>query len=88
MPTQLRALFFFRCSSDREAKVRCNLILAENVIPPEYNYSVPNLYFDRKGHNVNGYGHVDIADYCPYYRVSPYLNPTAFMYSLYFLVIT
>lgn len=58
-----------RCSSDREAKVRCNLILAENVIPPEYNYSVPNLYFDRKGHNVNGYGHVDIADYCPYYRV-------------------
>ncbi|KAK6017788.1 hypothetical protein OSTOST_16685 [Ostertagia ostertagi] len=59
-----------RCSTSRRAKVRCNLVQDSKILPQEYNYNVKNMYHDKKGQNVVGYGAVEVADYCPYYRVS------------------
>ncbi|VDM80189.1 unnamed protein product [Strongylus vulgaris] len=58
-----------RCSTSRLAKVRCNLIAGSIDVPNEYNYNIQNLYKDRKQHLLKGYGHLEVADYCPYYRV-------------------
>ncbi|WKY08738.1 hypothetical protein Q1695_007897 [Nippostrongylus brasiliensis] len=57
-----------RCSDDRTSKVRCNLDVDVDDVPPEFNYSIPGLYRNRRGESITAYGHVDIIDYCPYYR--------------------
>lgn len=46
--------------------------MAANLVnvPDEYNYNIGDLYTDMRGKVVNGYGRVEVADYCPYYRVS------------------
>ncbi|KAK6757598.1 hypothetical protein RB195_015425 [Necator americanus] len=58
-----------RCSTNRRAKVTCNLMTDSMNVSSEYDYNVPNLYRDLDGHSVHGYGNLPTADYCPYYRV-------------------
>ncbi|KJH53660.1 Leishmanolysin [Dictyocaulus viviparus] len=58
-----------RCSANRMEKVRCNLISDQKNVPAEYDYNIPNLYKDMKGRSVPGHGVLDVADFCPYYRV-------------------
>ncbi|KAK6757600.1 hypothetical protein RB195_015425 [Necator americanus] len=57
-----------RCSTNRRAKVTCNLMTDSMNVSSEYDYNVPNLYRDLDGHSVHGYGNLPTADYCPYYR--------------------
>ncbi|RCN25520.1 hypothetical protein ANCCAN_28767 [Ancylostoma caninum] len=58
-----------RCSSNRKAKVRCNLFDATKNMSKEFDYNIPNLFMDKRKHPIHGYGHIETADYCPYYRV-------------------
>uniref|UniRef100_A0A0K0D271 Leishmanolysin-like peptidase n=1 Tax=Angiostrongylus cantonensis TaxID=6313 RepID=A0A0K0D271_ANGCA len=57
-----------RCSANRLSKVRCNLVESMEGVPDEYDYNIPNLYKNRKGKAVTGYGQVEAGDFCPYYR--------------------
>ncbi|PIO76491.1 hypothetical protein TELCIR_01431 [Teladorsagia circumcincta] len=60
----------FRCSAERLAKVRCNLVVNSTAsVPKEYDYNIENLYQDGKGGQVIGHGSVRFADYCPYYEI-------------------
>ncbi|KAK5977359.1 hypothetical protein GCK32_014483 [Trichostrongylus colubriformis] len=58
------------CSVNRLSKVRCNLRTDSRILPEEYNYNIKNIYRDKKGRKLSGYGAVELADFCPYYRVS------------------
>ncbi|KAK5983805.1 Leishmanolysin, partial [Trichostrongylus colubriformis] len=58
-----------RCSTSRKAKVRCNMLADSGSIPREYNYNIKNLYRDKKGRSIIGYGSVTLADFCPYYKI-------------------
>ncbi|EYB82785.1 hypothetical protein Y032_0351g3242 [Ancylostoma ceylanicum] len=58
-----------RCTDNRRAKVRCNLVSGSKKVPSKYDYNIKDLFWDKKGHNIRGYGHVEVADYCPYYRI-------------------
>ncbi|VDP60812.1 unnamed protein product [Heligmosomoides polygyrus] len=51
------------------AKLSCNMAANLVNVPDEYNYNIGGLYTDMRGKVVNGYGRVEVADYCPYYRV-------------------
>nr|CDJ81504.1 Peptidase M8 domain containing protein [Haemonchus contortus] len=61
----------YECAAKRLEKLQCNLVTANKIpseeIPPEYDYNINNLYHDKKGQPVVGFGAVDIADFCPYY---------------------
>ncbi|KAK5969386.1 hypothetical protein GCK32_014450 [Trichostrongylus colubriformis] len=57
------------CSVNRLSKVRCNLRTDSRILPEEYNYNIKNIYRDKKGRKLSGYGAVELADFCPYYRV-------------------
>ncbi|VDM54698.1 unnamed protein product [Angiostrongylus costaricensis] len=57
-----------KCSANRLAKVRCNLVEDMKAVPDEYDYNIPNLYKNRKGKTVTGHGQVEAGDFCPYYR--------------------
>ncbi|KIH59068.1 hypothetical protein ANCDUO_10714 [Ancylostoma duodenale] len=61
-----------RCADSRRAKVRCNLVSGSKRLPSTYDYNVKNLFWDKKGRSIRGYGHVSVADYCPYYRVETF----------------
>ncbi|KAK5974675.1 hypothetical protein GCK32_006605, partial [Trichostrongylus colubriformis] len=58
-----------RCSTSRKEKVRCNMLTDSRSLPREYNYNIKNLYHDKKGRSIIGYGSVELADFCPYYRI-------------------
>ncbi|RCN29980.1 hypothetical protein ANCCAN_24257 [Ancylostoma caninum] len=58
-----------RCTDNRRAKVRCNLVSGSKQLPSTYDYNIKDLFWDKKGRSIRGYGHVSVADYCPYYRV-------------------
>ncbi|RCN31673.1 Leishmanolysin [Ancylostoma caninum] len=58
-----------RCTDNRRAKVRCNLVSGSKQLPSTYDYNIKNLFWDKKGRSIRGYGHVSVADYCPYYRI-------------------
>ncbi|XGW06195.1 hypothetical protein V3C99_016481 [Haemonchus contortus] len=61
----------YRCAAKRLEKLQCNLVPASKIpfknITPEYDYNIKNLYHDRKGQSVVGFGEVETADFCPYY---------------------
>ncbi|XGW06157.1 hypothetical protein V3C99_016462 [Haemonchus contortus] len=61
----------YRCTAKRLEKLQCNLVTTGKIpskdIPPEYDYNIKNLYHDKKGQSVVGFGAVDTADFCPYY---------------------
>ncbi|PIO76494.1 hypothetical protein TELCIR_01434 [Teladorsagia circumcincta] len=59
-----------RCSTKRLAKFRCDLVENSTIsLPDEYNYNVETLYHDKNGRQVVGYGPLETADYCPFYRI-------------------
>ncbi|KAK6047883.1 hypothetical protein COOONC_14612 [Cooperia oncophora] len=58
-----------RCSSTRKAKLRCSLVAENKTLPDQYNYNVRGLYQDQKGKEILGHGSIELADFCPYYRV-------------------
>lgn len=61
-----------RCASDRVAKIRCNLV-TDMPVPHMFDYntgnSSVNIYTDKRGRSMIGYGGVVYADFCPYYMV-------------------
>nr|CDJ81500.1 Peptidase M8 domain containing protein [Haemonchus contortus] len=66
-----------RCAAKRFEKLQCNLVPASEIsfknITPEYDYNIKNLYHDRKGQSVVGFGKVKIADFCPYYMSTAFV---------------
>uniref|UniRef100_A0A7I4YXD3 Leishmanolysin-like peptidase n=1 Tax=Haemonchus contortus TaxID=6289 RepID=A0A7I4YXD3_HAECO len=66
-----------RCAAKRFEKLQCNLVTASKIsfknITPEYDYNIKNLYHDRKGQSVVGFGKVKIADFCPYYMSTAFV---------------
>lgn len=45
------------------------MVLDFNDVPSEYDYNLEGLYHDKRGYRIRGHGHVDVADFCPYYKV-------------------
>ncbi|XGW05991.1 hypothetical protein V3C99_016384 [Haemonchus contortus] len=63
-----------RCSAARLEQLVCNLVPMNKTFPPpsdflpEYDYNLENLYHDKKGQSISGYGSLPMADFCPYYK--------------------
>ncbi|CAJ0588875.1 unnamed protein product, partial [Cylicocyclus nassatus] len=58
-----------RCTDTRKAKVRCNLDTKKKNVESKFNYNANNLYVDAKGNPVHGYGSIELADFCPFFKV-------------------
>uniref|UniRef100_A0A7I4YPQ5 Leishmanolysin-like peptidase n=1 Tax=Haemonchus contortus TaxID=6289 RepID=A0A7I4YPQ5_HAECO len=56
-----------RCSPTRREKLSCSLATVEHDLPPEFNYNTGDIYHNKKGKAVFGFGQLVVADYCPYY---------------------
>uniref|UniRef100_A0A7I4YN48 Leishmanolysin-like peptidase n=1 Tax=Haemonchus contortus TaxID=6289 RepID=A0A7I4YN48_HAECO len=58
-----------RCSATRLQRSSCSLVplgKGNGALPPEYDYNTGNIYRDKKGQPIFGYGNLH-TDYCPYY---------------------